>query len=457
MPVGRLEDASGAEMDRPLGKRGWSLLVAGMVLHAIVYVLLNTPTPRVLRGDEVRYRAEAISIADGVFPPPDFLWPPLQKWFLGSVYALFGDGWFPIAAIQTALFLASAVLLRKLALRLGLGMAAADTAMGLFLLDPQIGSFALFLWPEVIHLFLVLAALALLFPGRVDLSWRAFGGGACLGLAMLAKSVFGPFLPVVLLATTARHGLPSKGGRLLRAAGAATGLALVVLPVVLWNGSRHGYWGMASSGVFNLWVGLNDPPGRVDYDSVVQRGLAIRHSSGRLPAEKDRDLERLLGNEVRERGLFPILRAQLGKQYARLLDRKSFLTDQLPGGRWRPGESPRAADRLLEAWGTSLHVLTLVLSSFGMALAISKSDIRRLALPLLVVCYGLGLFLLLHAKTRYRVPFLPALDVLAGLTVARLAAWTAGRERPRASWLVPRLVAGAALSTLAILAALPVL
>lgn len=447
----------GADQDGPLGKRGWSLLVAGMVLHAIVYVLLNTPTSRVLRGDEVRYRAEAISIADGVFPPPDFLWPPLQKWFLGSVYALLGDGWFPIAAIQTALFLASALLLRKLALRLGLGKVAADTAMGLFLLDPQIGSFAFFLWPEVVHLFLVLAALALLFPGRADLSWRDVGGGACLGLAILAKSVFGPLLPVLLLATTMGHGRPPGGRRLLRAARAAAGLALVVLPIVFWNGFRHGYWGMASGGVFNLWVGLNDPPGRLDYDSVVQRGLAMRQSSGRLPAEKNREIERLLGSEVRERGLFPILRAQLGKQYARLLDRNSFLTDQLPGGRWRPGESPRAADRLLGAWGTSLYVLTLVLSSFGMALALSGSDIRRLALPLLVVCYGLGLFLLLHAKTRYRVPFLPALDVLAGLTVARLASWTAGEDRPRASWLAWRLVAGAALSTLAILAALPVL
>lgn len=447
----------GADLDRPLGKRGWSLLGAGMVLHAIVFVLLNTPTSRVLRGDEVRYRAEAISIADGVFPPPDFLWPPLQKWFLGSVYALFGDGWFPPAAIQTALFLASAVLVRKLALRLGLGMVAADTAMGLFLLDPQIGAFSFFLWPEVIHLFLVLAALALLFPGRADLSWRDVGGGACLGLALLAKSVFGPLLPVLLLATTMGNGRPPGGRRLLRAARAATGLALVVLPVVFWNGFRHGYWGMASGGVFNLWVGLNDPPGRLDYDSVVQRGLAIRHSSGMLPAEKDREIERLLGSEVRERGLLPILRAQLGKQYARLLDRNSFLTDQLPGGRWRPGESPRAADLLLGAWGTSLYVLTLVLSSFGMALALSRSDIRRFALPLLVVCYGLGLFLLLHAKTRYRVPFLPALDVLAGLTVARLAAWTAGEGRPRASWLAWRLVAGAALSTLAILAALPVL
>lgn len=447
----------GADLDRPLGKRGWSLLVAGLVLHAIVFVLLHTPTSRVLRGDEVRYRAEAISIAAGVFPPPDFLWPPLQKWFLGSVYALFGDGWLPVAAIQTALFFASALLLRKLTLRLGLGANAADTALGLFLLDPQIGSFAFFLWPEVVHLFLVLAALALLFSGRDDLSWRDVGGGACLGLALLAKSVFGPLLPGFLLATTVRTGLPSGGGRLLRAAGGAVGVALVVLPVVFWNGVRHGYWGTASGGVFNLWVGLNDPPGRIDYDSVVQRGLSIRQSSGRLPAEKDRELERLLESEVKERGLFPILRAQLGKQYPRLLDRHTFLTDQLPGGRWRPDEKPRLADGLLRVWGTSLYVLTLVLSSFGMALALSKSDIRRLALPLLVVCYGLGLFLLLHAKTRYRVPFLPALDVLAGLTVARVAVWAAGQAPPRASWLVPRIVAGAALSTLAILAALPVL
>lgn len=430
LSLGTGQDAGGPDRDRPLGKRGWVLLAVGMLLHAVNYILLNTPSSRVLRGDEVRYHAESISIAAGVFPPPDFLWPPLQKFFLGFVYAVFGDGRLPVAAIQTALFLASALLLRKLVLRLELGVGAADTAMALFLLDPQIGSFAFFLWPEVIHLFLVLAAAALLFSRRDDISWRDVGGGACLGLALLAKSLLGPFVLVVLAAIAVSAGGRPAGRRFVRAAAAGAGVLVIVIPVVAWNGLHHGYWGIARSGVFNLWVGLNDPPSRTDYDSTPAKAYWEYQGSGGTPGERDRATLVRIEKKTATDGLVTTLANQLSKQYVRLFDKNSFFTDMLAGGRFRPSEPPTAFARPARIWAWTVYGLTLALAGPGLFIGSRRAGARVPGLVLLFVLYNIAVFLFLHVKTRYRLPLLPCLEIYAGVTVSWAVTTWAKRRGP---------------------------
>src|SRR5690606_21491409 len=103
-----------------------------------------------------------------------------------------------------------AVLLRDLWRRLGGSVAAANAAAALFLLHPGIAAFAHWLWPELPHLFLLLAALCLL--ARVPSATRGLAAGACIGLAILAKSLLSPFWPLFLL-SFARRGRPHLAWR----------------------------------------------------------------------------------------------------------------------------------------------------------------------------------------------------------------------------------------------------
>jgi hypothetical protein len=89
----------------------------------------------------VYWRTGAL-IASGETPEPRLVWPPLQSWLLAGTFRLFGEAREPILVLQTALFFASAVLLRRLVLRAGRTALAADVAFALFLLDPQIASMA---------------------------------------------------------------------------------------------------------------------------------------------------------------------------------------------------------------------------------------------------------------------------------------------------------------------------
>ena len=63
------------------------------------------------------------------------------------------------------------------------------------------------------------------------------------------------------------------------------------------------------------------------------------------------------------------------------------------------------------------------------------------------VAYNLALFFVLHVKTRYRVPFLPVLDLLAAAGLAALA----GKGPPFGP--LPLRIAGAAVAALALVLA----
>lgn len=440
-----------------LGRR--TLLVLGLflVLQGFWYALLNSPGARPLKGDETRYQNEALSIASGVTPPPEFLWPPLQKWFLAGVFTLFGAGPVPLGLFQTLLLAVSGVIFWRLVVFSGAGILAADVALALYLFDPQIGSFAFCLWPEVTYLFLFLSALGFLFLESPPHLLRLVLGGACLGLALLAKSVLGPFIPFIALAVALREEGIRPALRWLRMAAMASGLALVVLPVIISNGVHYGIWSVGSSGVFNLWVGLDDPRSRTDYDSVVSKGYAAYMASGRTPEERDRVAFAHVKEKVEAQGLTRIVRQQLEKQYVRLFDKNSFFTDQLAGGRFRPQEAVPAPAALARAAAWALYGVTLALAGIGL-FVVPWSVIRsRLWLPLLYLFYCVGILLVLHVKTRYRVAFLPCLDLLAGCAVAWLFRKRSDEPdsmaaRPR--WLYP--AAGMAVSAFLLWLAFPI-
>jgi hypothetical protein len=414
-----------------------------LALQSLLFLIDAWPAPRALWGDEIMYADLARRLAAGEDAQVDFLWPPAYPRFLAGLLVLGGGSFVLARCVQVALLVLSALLLRDLGLRLLGWPLAADVAAALVILDPQVAGFAHFLWPEILHLCLFLSALWILVARGERLPWLAVAGVA-LGLALLTKSLLGPFLPVLLLPLVCRGGLRGRG----RAALIGATVAVTVAPTVLAN-ARRGAPLISDSSRFNLWVGLNDRSRKDLVNEVVGREYQRYLRSGESFAERTAVLEEKIDRLVRERGLLALLRAQLGRQYFRLLDKGSFLTDQLPGGAIaRQGygyrETPRWVAALLRAWSYGLYAAVLVAAALGLAADPPRGRPWHRVL-LAFLAYNAAVFLLLHVKSRYRVAFLPILYLQAGAFVSW---WIYGRGSPPS----PSRVAWAAAGTAACVA-----
>lgn len=416
---------TGAEQGATVPRRAWFAVAAAAVgVHGTLWWLDTHPAPRALWGDEVRYLASARALLAG--DPswrPDPLWPPLYPRFIAGLTALGGPELAWVRIVQTLLLAAAAVLLADLTRRVSGSRLAGFVAGSLALIYPPLVGFAHFLWPEVLHLFLLLAVVWILVARSDRPAWCGVAGVAA-GLALLTKSLLLPFLPVLGLAAFARRPVGPAVGR---AAVFLIAAILTVTPTVLEQHRRTGRLMIADSSSFNLWVGLNDRARR-NFDIDVVSGLWEEYAaSGDSFAERDAILRARIRQFLDSRPWPSILRAQLGRQYFRLFDKDSYLTDQLPGGaateRYGAGyrrASPAVARAVRLASYTS-YALLLVAAPLGL-LCWRYRDRRWLAVLLLFVLYNLGIFLWLHVKSRYRIQLAPVAFLGAGGAAALLAA-----------------------------------
>jgi hypothetical protein len=381
------------------------LLVAAV--HGVLLWIYWVPEPKTLLGDEALYWRTALRAAEGGELELPLLWPPLEAHVLAWLIRAFGPSVAPAQILQSTLLVASALLARDVWLRLT-GLRAASDLLALWMLAyPPLVAFAHSLWPEVLHLALATGVLWILVARRDSPLWAA-GAGALFGLALLAKSILGPFAPV-LLAPFAVRGTAAQ--RTLRVAVAAAAAAAVIAPTLVANLERHGVASIGNSAWFNLWVGLNDVSRR-DYEKDAAPGAFGEYlRSAETAPERDAILRRRIADLVAERGAPQVLLAQLGRQYFRLFDKDSVLTVQLPGGRmhergrgYRDAPIPVAATLRAASW--CLYAVLLVTAVAGAALWLVRPP-RWILGALLFVAYNLGLFLLLHVKSRYQVPLLP--------------------------------------------------
>ena len=449
--------------------------------QALLWLAYYGQGAKPLIGDEQHYQNTALAILAGGAWMPGAIWPPLQPLLLAVVYALFGTHLLAAQLLQTGLFIACAALLRDLWRRLGGSVAAANVAAALFLLHPGIAAYAHWLWPEIPHLFLLLTALCLL--ARAPSAGRAFAAGACIGLAILAKSLLSVFWPLFLLVFV-RRARPHLAWR--PAALFVLGLALITAPALLHGWREYGKPMIADSSVYNLWVGLTDE-WRSDY--VLDMGgatLPAFIASGATPSQRNAVYLEKIRTLVAERGVIGVLGAQLSRQYFRLFNAKTPLVSQLPGpacsGHLSVYRTPPWLTRTLTVANDVLHALLLAAAAFGIAgwrkqrgavrqrntiptqtlllKGRASEQALRATLTLLAglfLAYQLALFLLIHVKARFLLPLLPFLCGFAGN--ALVAAAAAMREQPNrgsiAAFAAPamnftavRLVPGALLASL---------
>jgi 4-amino-4-deoxy-L-arabinose transferase-like glycosyltransferase len=413
----------------------------------VVTWLYWAPPAKLLCGDEGTYMFAARDLLATGRAGLDLLWPPLYPHLLAGLLAVAGGSLLAVQATQLGLLLVAAAILHDLTGRLTGSRTAGAIAALLLLADPTMAAFATYLWPEVLHIFLFLVVLWILVSRSDHRGWLALAGLA-LGLALLTKSVLGPFTPVLVLPLLLRR--PRRRG-LASAALVAVVAAAVVAPVVVANGLGRGSWVVSDSSRFNLWLGLNDVSRRSLESDIA--GEEYRRYLASAPDFRGRNdvLEGKIASLVGERGVPEVLRAQLGRQYFRLLDAETYLTEQLHGGflhqtacGYGPVAASLAAPVRLYAYG--FHAMLLVALALAVALPVDWRERGWLRVVLAFLAYNLLVFLLLHVKSRYRLQLVPFLDLLAGAGLA--AAWARLRraDTPRVSGL--RIAAAAALAAL---------
>ncbi|GAA0712872.1 glycosyltransferase family 39 protein [Dokdonella soli] len=434
-----------------------ALFVALFALsQALLWFAYYAHGAKPLIGDEQGYQDTALAILAGGAWMPNTIWPPLQPLLLAAIYTAFGAHVLAAQIVQTLLFVACAALLRDLWRRLGGSVAAANTAAALFLLNPATAAYAQWLWPEIPHLFLLLAALCLL--ARAPSRLSAFAAGACIALAILAKSLLSAFWPAFLIAFLRRE----RPHLLLRPAALfVLGLALVTAPA-LWHGWRaYGRPMIADSSVYNLWIGLTDR-WRSDYvEDMGGATLPAFIASGTTPQERNAAYLEKLRALVAERGLAATLAGQFGRQYFRLFSVKTPLVSQLPGpacaGHLSVYRTSPWLTRTLTVANDWLHALMLAAAAFGIVCwrwrRMPAGALRPLRDPLLAVitlliAYQLGLMLLIHVKARFLLPLLPFLCGFAGSFLAALRRHLAARSEDVIALTPMRLALGALLAVL---------
>jgi 4-amino-4-deoxy-L-arabinose transferase-like glycosyltransferase len=439
-------------------RHAWAAVFATLFVasQALLWLAYYGGGAKPLIGDEQHYQDAALAILAGGAWMPDTIWPPLQPLLLAAVYALFGTHLLAAQLLQTLLFIACAALLRDLWRRLGGSVAAANIAAALFLLHPGIAAYAHWLWPEIVHLFLLLAALCLL--ARAPSAGRAFAAGLCIGLAILAKSLLSVFWPAFLLVFVRRE-RPHLAWR--PAVLFVFALALVTAPALLHGWREHGKPMIADSSVYNLWVGLTDG-WRSDYvQDMGGATLPAFLASGATPQQRNTVYMEKIRVLVAERGVATLLADQLSRQYFRLFSAKTPLLSQLPGpacaGHLSVYRSPPWLTRTLSLANDVVHALILAAAAFGIAGWRRKPQLPGL-LVMMFLGYQFALFALIHVKARFLLPILPFLCGFAGsaLVGAATAAMRGRSDRkgmaavaaPAVDFTAVRLMLGSLLAAL---------
>lgn len=395
----------------------------------------RAPEGRLLVGDEQLYAQLAEAEPDGRLAPTPPLWPPLQVHILRLLLGV--GGFAAVFTAQLVLFGFVAFASWRLANR-ALGPRAGLVALAFVVVNPVLASYVWFLWPELLHLALVLGVLLLLLePVGIG---RAFAIGTLAGLAVLTKSLFGPLLPVLAVTVWWKAG---AGRRLTAGLAVALALAAVVGPFVV-ERARFDPGATGIGPLFNILIALREggrdayaPP---DVAWVTYRAM---ERSGDDWATRRSWVLGALREEVRGRSMVAEVVDRLARHPFRVLDWRSELVAQLPGGpRSNAGagyqDTPAWLVGALRWWSGVISAALLTLAGFGIAAA-SWRD--RLAPRVLVVLGGwqVGLLLVVHAIARYRVQLEVVLVVLAAAGVVGLGG---AARRPR------RLVVGGVLGVI---------
>ncbi len=387
-----------------------------------VFLLLEPATRLV--GDERAWTTLAAELAAPGTSFSPLAWsrlfhPPLYTYFLAAATTLTGSlrgaAW-----IQAALGSLVAPLVAHIgsALRgrregLVAGLAAA--------LYPELVWYSVHFWSETLFVVLLWAALDRLLaptaPGRSAVALA----GALWGLASLTRETALFLLPVVL----AWMAWPRTSRAWKDSALFAGACLLVVLPWTARNYRLSGaFVPVATRGAFNLWLGNTDAAAWPDVyaeDHAVVGGEAAQERHARARA-----LETIAARQPWW------LVDKLAREMPAFWGVNDHLVVHLQRGAYRLALASR--------WAFALPTVLAYLTVLALAVAsvVPAARERAFALPVALLAAYLAMHVVAFGSTRFRLPFLPLLFLLAARTldVGPGASWRAQGKTQRAATAV---------------------
>ena len=450
------------------------------VAFAIRIVALWAANDSVLVKDEIAYLARAEALLDGkgylgsyqswvrhagwrIMDLPQYpgaYQPPGYPTFSAAVLAASGRSVLALKFVQCLLSALSCVLLLRIG-RAWFGEAPGWIAGWLWALYPNSIAFSHLLWSETLFVFLLLVLIEMLFgtgataaPSRLPSIRRCAGAGVVLGMAALTRGTMvylAPFFVGWMLllaqATSGVAGLRATVSRdgLIRAA-LVLGVALAcIAPWSVRNYGIHGGFVLIDTNApYNLWRG-NGPEALAlrrfaeapryswPFDSVLLHPVGNLNGRGLVDAYR-RD------HPSQPPGVAPRMPTDLevvayasaaswqqifadplrtlcnaGHKLADMWNPTSFLVRHLEMGAY--GNVPEGIRTFLIAAAAASYLFVLFFA--GLGLIGGRSD-RRVWLVVLSLVYFSAISALAFGLTRFRLPVMPLLMLVAGLGLARL-------------------------------------
>lgn len=411
-----------------------SLLALILLVHAGMAFVSRDGT---IRDDAESYLLIARTLASGhgfAFHPdsPPTSWrAPGYPLLLAGVFAATGGSLLAVRLVHALLWTLAAVAAYALVRALAIDRKRPWSALAVAALTglyPEFVGMTGLLWSEnaTIPLLLVaLVAVVAALRGRPSLA-GALGAGVLVGLAALTRSTVLALLPAIL--ALGWLGRPDRRCRWLAAA-AVVAAAATVAPWTWRNARVHGVPILVESNLgYNLYVG-NCPDTPIPFAWQRARRLATdahyqRLIAGRSEAGRYRALTQATLAEIRRDPLAALRRAA-GKAF------DFWLPDFFVARNARVGALGDAA-RLL--WPAILAV-TVSTSLLVMGAALVRAWQTRTEWQTRWIVLAVGLYMLPHLATygasRYHLPVLPLLMLLAASPLARWWEAVAWRRRPK--------------------------
>ncbi len=383
----------------PLPRTAVLLFAAALAARA-AFVALEPPTRRV--DDEPVWMALGQDVVAASFSPfrnVQVFHPPLYPYFMGALDTVFG-GLDAVKWGQALLGASLAPLLFLLGTR-AFGERTGLVAGLLAALYPELVWYCAHFWSEIVFVTLLWWAFERLLASEGGSAWAAAGAGVLWGLATLTRETVLLFIPLAVWWLVRGS---SSGRR--RAAAFLVAATAVIAPWTARNAIVTGALvPVATRGSFNLWLANTLRP----WEEIYRENLAVeggpiaqeRHARREaLRAVADRQPRWLFDKLVHETKAFWGVNDQIVVH----LERRAY--KRLPVG----------TNRLVASVTVLPYLLVLLLAV--PALASARGD-RTSVLLLGFLLFSLALHVVAFASTRFRLPVLPVLFLLAGQTLDR--------------------------------------
>ena len=434
-PAGRLESRLTPAAERVVVL---ALLAVAAGIRALYYFEIGDHVDK--SGDAEIFLALARRIAAGdVFLAGDTLvFSPLYYYFLGTLFAIFGESYRIVLAVQLALGVGAGWVLHRFA-RDVFGPLAALLALALYVFYGLIVFYEGQLMDASFSVLLSILALWLLRRATVLPGWRPWlPAGVALGLLALTRPNVMLFFPLAFgwalwfgrsaraaSANVARAEALRAARSILPAAALTVGIGLCIFPFTIRNWLTTGDVTLVTShGGVNFYIGNHDratgffspPPGFPPLPGVLNREIPRRMAEGETGRTGMSDSE--VSSYWFARGLAFI--AERPARFAALTLRKTrafFNGYEVP-----VNIDFRFAREIYPSLRLAAVPIGLVLPLALLGLAASRRRWREL-LPfhLFLGAYSISV-ILFFVTARYRLPIVPLLIVYAGFALRTLLA-----------------------------------